>query len=183
MDDPFRIQPGDDEPRIPEALRRDLGRAYGPNGLGVPPEVDEHVAQMARHRLAGRLATASGQKSGLSWAGRSERRRRMFPVRLVTMSAAAAAILLVVLVTPRFSTVPTTTSSPGAMSIALRGDVDNDGRVDIVDALVLSKRLRDGKGAGPATGGDWDLNADGVVDEADAVAIRGMVVKLEGGAG
>jgi hypothetical protein len=113
-------------------------------------------------------------------------------MRLVTISAAAAALLLVALVAPRLMNAPTKTGNiaqgPQATgtSLALRGDADADGRVDIVDALVGAKlAAKDPAVTGRLTGahGDLDVNADGVVDEKDALALRTMVVKLEGGAG
>jgi hypothetical protein len=174
MDDPFRIQPDDG---VPEALGRDLGRAYLPGSpIGVPTEVDERIAALARARLTGRMAGAAGGARGLSW-GRHLERRRALPMRLITMTSAAAALLLVMLVGPRLSRTPT--PGPGTTQIALFGDIDADGRVDIVDALVLSKRVREGS----ASQNSWDIDDDGSVTERDAHAIRAMVVSLEGGAG
>jgi hypothetical protein len=110
-------------------------------------------------------------------------------MRLVAMTAAAAAILLVAVVTPQFSRGPAPSNiaqGPGGTTISLPGDVDADGRVDIVDALVLSKYAAndaDTRARLGAARGDWDVNADGAVDERDALSLRQRVVKLEGGAG
>ena len=55
-----------------------------------------------------------------------------------------------------------------------REDVNRDGRVDIRDALVLARKIADGK----AQGSVWDINHDGRVDQADVVAIAALAVKL-----
>lgn len=177
MDDPIRGQSelsGEDS--VPEALRRDLSRLHVPGApIEVPREVDERLMQMAQWRFAERVAEAAGSERGLSWA-HPRRRMRVFPVRLVTMTAAAAALLLAVLLAPRAMS---PRGVPGPV-VAVRGDIDADGRVDIVDALLLAKHA-----AGGGTGGEaksWDVNGDGVVDQGDALAIREMVVRLEGGA-
>lgn len=55
-----------------------------------------------------------------------------------------------------------------------REDVNRDGRVDIRDALVLARKISDGK----AQGSVWDINHDGRVDQADVAAIAALAVKL-----
>jgi hypothetical protein len=52
-----------------------------------------------------------------------------------------------------------------------RADVNRDGAVDVIDALVLAEQVRDGKGQ--------DVNGDGKVDERDAGEIVARVVDLE----
>jgi hypothetical protein len=190
MDDPIKNQSQDDA--VPDALRDELARVYSPGEpIEVPPEIDQSIAQMARWRLSERVAATAGKPRGLSWAkSDSGDKRRIFPMRLVTISAAAAALLLVVLVAPRLMKQPTKSGTvaqgPVGRTIALPGDIDADGRVDIVDALVLSKLVaKDPTVAGHLSDkqSNLDFNADGVVDQQDAVAVRAMVVKLEGSAG
>ena len=55
-----------------------------------------------------------------------------------------------------------------------REDVNRDGRVDIRDALVLARKISDGKARSSA----WDFNHDGRVDQADVAAIAALAVKL-----
>ncbi len=187
MDDPIKNQSQDEG--VPEALRDELARVYAPGEpIEVPAEIDQNIAQMARWRLSERVVATAGKPRGLSWAKPDAvGRRRIFPMRLVTISAAAAALLLVVLVAPRLMKQPTTSGTIAqGTTIVLPGDIDADGRVDIVDALVLSKLVaKDPTIAGHLSEKqpNLDFNADGVVDQADAVAVRAMVVKLEGGAG
>ena len=83
------------------------------------------------------------------------------------ISAAAALIVAGWLAWPQFGT-----------QIA-REDVNRDGRVDILDALVLSRRIS----SGGAQGTQWDLNHDGVIDERDVELIAKRAVRLaKGGA-
>jgi len=74
------------------------------------------------------------------------RRRRRSIVRLVPL--AAAAVLLIWLVV-----------RPGAV----REDLDGNGRVDVLDAFLLARALRDGGNLEKA----WDLDHDGRVDRHD----------------
>lgn len=55
----------------------------------------------------------------------------------------------------------------------LPGDVDGDGRVDILDAYRLALDLRAGRGA-------HDVNGDGAVDERDVDEIARTAVRLDG---
>ncbi len=60
---------------------------------------------------------------------------------------------------------------------ALTGDVNGDGRIDILDAYLLQRRLETAGRLEAA----WDLTRDGQVDGADVSAIAAESVKLEGG--
>ncbi len=145
MDDPFKIQPQDDkytgDPRdgVPEALRDQLTRLYAPGeSIDIPEEIDQRLAQMARWRLSERVVASAGAPRGLLSAPAAAVQRRLFPMRLVTISAAAAALLLVVLLTPRLmkpGATPSTVAKTPGITGALRGDIDADGHVDIVDAF------------------------------------------------
>lgn len=182
MDDPFKLRSSDEESDAggaPDGLARDLRSTYGPGSpIDVPSGVDGRISGMARQRLAGRVASAAGHGRGFSWAG-GARSRRIIPLRVASITAAAAAIVLVALIGPRLVGPPATHSPAPGTPVALRGDIDNNGRVDIVDALVLSARVK----ANARTSSNWDVDSDGVITDADARAIRAMVVRLDGGAG
>ncbi len=62
--------------------------------------------------------------------------------------------------------------SPARMPRLAR-DIDGNGRVDILDALVLARRVDAGD-----TSGEWDVNGDGVVDTRDADCVARSVVTL-----
>lgn len=54
-------------------------------------------------------------------------------------------------------------------------DLNRDGVIDVVDALLMAERIGAGKGR--------DLNRDGRVDAQDAAAIAARAVRLETGGG
>lgn len=60
---------------------------------------------------------------------------------------------------------------------ALAGDVNSDGRIDILDAYLLQRRM-DLAGTLETA---WDLTRDGRVDRDDVSAIAAESVKLKGG--
>ncbi len=61
---------------------------------------------------------------------------------------------------------------------ARRRDINRDGQVDIVDAMLLARKLEDHE----AIPGDWDFNGDGNVDGGDVDALAQEIVALgEGG--
>jgi hypothetical protein len=65
-------------------------------------------------------------------------------------------------------------SAPPA-SIALKADLDGNGRVDILDAFYLARRV--GK---PSPQPTWDINGDGKIDQADIDAIAAQAVRVGG---
>jgi hypothetical protein len=58
-----------------------------------------------------------------------------------------------------------------------RGDLDEDGRVDVLDAFLLARRLDAGDPGNPA----WDASGDGRVDRADVDRVAYWAVSLSGG--
>lgn len=64
---------------------------------------------------------------------------------------------------------------PGGPASLAREDINGDGRVDILDALALSRQIDRG------TAGRFDLNGDGRVDQQDVQAVAAHAVSLEGG--
>ena len=150
--DPNHDQPDppfDVEPEVPEALRRRLSDLYQTD-LRVPGRVDDAVnaafARQARRRLA------------LRWAG---------PV-----AAAAAISIGVWAVWPSASPTGISEIGPGRTTAH---DLDTDGRVSVLDALVLARRIENGD-----TGDD--LTGDGRVDDADVRVIALAAVDLDRGA-
>lgn len=80
----------------------------------------------------------------------------------------AAAAVLLVLVGLVF--LETTHTRP-----SLSGDIDQSGRVDILDALQLARRIEQYMPLDPR----WDLNRDGVVDRRDVDTVGAMAVRLD----
>ena len=61
--------------------------------------------------------------------------------------------------------------------MTLRGDIDRNGKIDIVDAYLLARKLRRAE----MTHVSWDLNSDGRIDRLDVnkVAMRAVAIRRE----
>ena len=142
-----------DEPELPSRLAAELRRLFDA-GVGVPAAVDEAILRDAR-------------------AGFARRRRFWLAARWIGAGAAAAAAV-VVLAMNFYRDVPPT----NVVTANVEGDVDGSGRVDIVDALLLAKKVEGG--VAPAAMGE-DVNGDGSVDRRDVDAVAAIAVRLPGG--
>lgn len=149
------------------ALQRDLAaeaRALEAELGPVPAEVDRAVLARAAADLSRRGAlrrAASRRVSSSRWLRSGWLRSGWLGSRWT----AAAALLLV--------------ASGLALFVlegggGVLGDVDGDGRVDIVDAYALALHIQSGGTPRPA----WDQNGDGVVDERDVDALARQSVSL-----
>ena len=146
----------ENEPHIPEPLERELRSAFG-GGPGVTPEVDRAVLEMA-------LRVGMAQ----------EVRRRKVGVRRLRLTGLGAAAALVAGAITAWVMWPSASVPPGVAMAAPGPDINGDGRLNMLDALVMAERVEQGlKG--------WDFNADGQEDRADAEALAADVVKLERG--
>ena len=142
----------------PTGLSADLKSVFAPQ-RPVPPKVDRAVLDQAnRHFVAVRFS-----KGG----------RRRFRWSVVWKVAAAAAIVLFA-----FSFDLTKKPKPALDRSAAAGiqavDIDQNGRVDILDAFTLA---RDIESAGPIKK-DWDINGDGKVNRDDIDAVAFAAVRL-----
>lgn len=144
----------DNQPDFPEDLRRALGQVYG-HPLSVPAELDERILRDAR-------------------GGYDRRMRRWLLVRWCGAGlAAAAAVAFAVRI---FITHPTPAAQRDnvARQVAQLGDVDHNGRVDVLDAYTVARRIARHEPLDPS----WDVNGDGVVDEKDVDLIAHMAVRV-----
>lgn len=69
-------------------------------------------------------------------------------------------------------------------AVLAREDIDRNGRVDILDALALARRLEATSRLAPETRrepAEFDLNGDGVVDQLDVDRVAAIAVKLTKG--
>lgn len=152
-DRPVHSEPVD-EPKLPASLVEALGGLHRPGEMKVPAAVDESILREAR-------------------AGFARRRRYWGYARAAGAAAAAAAAAVIVIVA--YLDGDRATQPPVAGTQALRvGDVDRSGRVDVLDALVLAKRVQPNPGGAPRSG--EDVNGDGVVDIRDVDAVAEMIV-------
>lgn len=147
-----------DDPTIPPQLAARLNELYG-KSVAVSATTDHAILAAAR--------------TGFWRRGRGRR-----VVRWVGATAAAAAAVVVVALTLRRGGAGDATRVAVSEPPAVAGDVDRSGRVDMLDAFVLARKL-DAKAA--AAKGD-DVNGDGVLDRRDVDAVAAMAVRLPGGA-
>ena len=145
--DPSSETPFDDE--LPSRLADALAGLYP--APPVPGSVDERILNSARAHLA-RSAHWRRRRMALRWGG-----------SLAAAAASAAAIFL-------FLHHP-------EQKPALAGDVNGDGRVDILDAYLVAHTLANAK-AGQTLPATWDVNHDGVVDEKDVQWIANAAVHV-----
>ena len=139
------------ELRAPAELTRALRAFDAPKGA-VPKAVDELILSNAHRHLA----------SG----------RRRFAWRIATIGALAAAVAIVFIL-PEFTT---HTPTPPPVPV-LAGDIDGNGRIDILDAFALARHIERNE----ETAADWDVNADGRIDRRDVDALAKIAVRLNGG--
>ncbi|MBI1372921.1 MAG: hypothetical protein GC159_09195 [Phycisphaera sp.] len=192
------------EPTLPAALVADLTALYRPpSTLRAPSRVDDTVFRAAREHLAG--VSALGAKTPLSQVGErlgegdgssdasshrlhseasddstltpalslSGRGRWRWALPWGLAAAAALAVAATVSITLIRTDAPRAAADPR--------DIDANGRVDILDAFALARRLEQPLGGvDPAR---VDVNGDGAVDAADVDAIAAAAVKLNGGRG
>jgi len=123
----------------------------------IPQEVDQAVLRKATSALARTEPARFKYGKPIAWL------------------AAAASLTLVIWISGLFRS--STTAPLQATVASIPGDLDRNGRVDILDAFQLARELDDD--IAPTAG---DINADGVIDRADIEAIAMKAVTLEQGA-
>ncbi|MDB5171934.1 MAG: hypothetical protein JWN51_707 [Phycisphaerales bacterium] len=135
---------------LPTRLRDDLLRLHAP-AVPVPPRIDAAILSRAKADYARRL--------------------RWRPVVRWTAVAASIAAIVAITFTLRFML-----HHPPSPQLArfAPGDVDGNGRVDILDAYLLAKRMAAGAKTDPA----WDVNGDGVVNQKDVEWIANRAVRI-----
>ena len=143
------------EGQLPPGVVEGLGRAYGYK-VEVPVGMDRAVLGAMREKF-----------------GRRRRMRLMARWGMAISGAVAASVMVAVWMgsggNPR---------AGGPSLVAINGDIDGSGRVDMVDALLLARRVQRGE----KLEGAWDVNGDGKVDQADVEVIaRGAVELKQGG--
>jgi hypothetical protein len=118
-------------------------------------------------RLAGRPESLPMfDASSVASAHFAKRRRLRLAAVVGAMGAVAAAIVVAVVIPGNVRTSP---RSP----LAVREDVNTDGRVDMLDAYMIAKAW-----AGDAAEPTWDFTGDGRVDGDDVKAVAGIAVRL-----
>jgi hypothetical protein len=145
-----------DEFDLPHDLATALRSAYA-HEVAIPPATDAAIMAAAREKF--------------------DRRRRMRLLARWGGGAAAAAAIAASVVLAVMLHRPPQTGTMTSPAIASRGDVNGDGHVNMVDAMLLAKHVRNGDAAQQA----WDVNGDGAIDARDAEAIAAAAVNLKQG--
>lgn len=162
MNRPDEKSQRDAEAEAPQGLRDAIARLFA-SEAAVAPEADAAILAEARRHFA-----------------RMHRPRRI--VRWIAAGAAAAAAVLAVHLATftreqsRESAAPAAPRAKASRTVA-REDIDGDGRVDILDAFALARRLE----AGGRPRSEWDVNHDGQVDDADVQRVARAAVELDRG--
>lgn len=136
------------DPQLPPRLVQELKDLHR---LDVPATADASVLLRCRATIA----QARRRRRLLHWAG----------------AAASLAAMIAVAVVVLHDRRPTRTTP----TVALREDLDGNGRVDILDAFWLARRI----GKEPSQPA-WDVNGDGKVDQQDIDAIAADAVRVGG---
>ncbi len=142
---------------VADRLREDLRGLFEPPGA-VPARVDKIILDQAHRRLA-------------------QPRRLIIRLRWAAGTAAAAAViaLAVILYQGPNHQLPIISYRSAAGG---RADIDANGRVDILDAFQLARRI---EAHGP-TVPQWDVNGDGRIDKDDVNLVASAAVRLDKGA-
>lgn len=156
MNDKYEKQEYDGEFEIGREFGEDLKSVFGAK-RGVPVEVDRAILSEARKHLG--------------------KKRPRLRIGRWAVSAAAVAAVIVFAFVHDFDA-----GDSGQMAMvdmeAIKEDVDRNGRVDILDAFVLARRVEVSEGVDL----QWDINGDGVVDSMDIDAVAARAVRINKGA-
>jgi len=142
-------------PELPDALRRALAGLHEP-AVSVPREIDHAVLRDARLAFG--------------------RRRRLWIGTRWAAAVLAAAAMVVIAVRLFVTGAGPQGGGPVASArpqLAQLADVNQDNRVNILDAYVVARHLSRHEPLDPA----WDVNGDGVVDQKDVDLIANLAVQ------
>jgi hypothetical protein len=145
--------------RISSKLSADLKDIFKPQ-IEVPPEVDRAVMERARKHLSP-LQSGKGKRLWVHWSWR----------------IAAAAAVIILAFSLDLTKRPDKTTDGFSISKTQAEDIDQNGRVDILDAFKLAKHIE----SADHTETKWDLNGDGLIDRNDVDVVAYAAVRLNKG--
>lgn len=141
---------------LPPRLREAIARLHGIN-IRVPSELDTAILTDAKRSFV-------------------RRRRAWMVIGRLTIGVAAAALVTIAM---RVFMPAPSSHSPTAMAQPAKlyqlADVNHDGRVDILDAYFVARKIARHEPLDPA----WDVNGDGVVDQKDVDLIATLAVSAD----
>ena len=147
--------------KVAPKFSADLEQLFKPE-VSVPPEVDRAILDQAAQHFAGR-DFAAGRRKPFRW------------VSLWKFAAAAAVVIFAFSLNLTHKPKPTVHRAVVAKADVV--DFDSNGRVDILDAFKLARRIE----LAGATGADLDINGDGLVDRGDVDTVALAAVSLQKG--
>lgn len=127
-------------------------------GPSVPSELDQRILADARRSYAAR-------------------RRRWVMIQRIGAGLAAAAVVVIAIRLFIPSAHPAAPTSSPRPQLAVAADINQDGRVDVLDAFVVARHIARHDPLDSA----WDINGDGVVDQKDVDLIAHLAVQTTGG--
>jgi hypothetical protein len=145
--------------RIPSKLSTDLRALFEPQ-VGIPPEVDRAVMDQAHKHLTP-LQSRKARRSCIHWGWR--------------IAAAAAIVILAFSLDLTKQSGPSTDSLTSSKTQAV--DIDQNGRVDILDAFKLARHIE----TDDRTEKEWDFNGDGLINRSDVDIVANLAVRLNKG--
>lgn len=166
MTDPNRPESPEDE--LPQDVVAALRTRYGPAGT-IPEQRDEAVLQDAAAHLSQLSTPQTGKRT-------SQRSRHWVAWSAGTLIAAGLLIAVLPLAPqePELRQSVVATAAPEAMEELLRGDIDRNGTVNILDAFALARDVQTGQ----PLSDEWDQNGDGRTDRLDIKLIAQSAVTL-----
>ena len=143
---------------LPESIRDALRSQFG-SVVGVPSAIDEAILADARRQLT------------IARPGIARRRWKVLSIAGLSSSLAAAAVVLMFRAgVPN----PTLDAQQPLSAAQLRdGDVDGNGRVDILDAFAVARQLQQGTAIAAV-----DADGDGRTTQADVDLLAQRAVML-----
>lgn len=152
-----------DEKPPQSELKQALSDLYRSQGT-IPDEVHARIRREAEAALLAQEPVPSSERA------------RILP-RLAWAGSLAALFLLIVWLRTDSPTPHEDADHASKLSLGSEeaiGDVDGDQQVNMIDAMLLARRVRDDQ----ASDLRWDLNGDGRVDAGDVKRLAARAVRL-----
>ncbi len=160
MTDRTRHSDDDAEFKVSRKLEANLAELFKPP-VGMPHEVDRAVLDRAYKYFRQAPAQSERRRFHRTWFWR----------------AAAAAAVIVLAFSLDLTKKAEQTADRSALVKAQAIDIDQNGRVDILDAFKLARQI---ESASPVAK-SWDINGDGLVDRHDVDMVAFAAVRLDKG--
>lgn len=148
--------------RVSPKLSADLTALFEPK-RPVPPEVDRAVSDGIHQHFVDTKPLET-KRQGFRW------------VALWKIAAVAAVVILAFSLDLTKKPDPATNRSPVSAGTQAT-DIDLNGRVDILDAFTLARKIEDADRIET----EWDINGDGLVDHTDVDMVASAAVRLDKG--